>query len=161
MDALLSLYVAKAGYGKSARQVAEDVADAIKGPGPDDESISESQASVFCSRLEQLLSIDALDASSKATALQAEYQNLFDMARVLTDMRPVFPSDPGSPPVGAVIVHNLKIQFIASGERKEMFFALDHTDIDKLIETLTRAKAKAQTLNKIASSSALGIIELK
>lgn len=154
IDALLSLYIVKANSGKEINEIIQDVLRTIKSDQP---LLDEGQIEIFQVRLSKLLSINSMEVCAKATALRTEYDKVFGAVRVMTDLRPVFSintnSDPS--PIGIIITHNLKIEFLESVKQREFFVALDSRDIDDFIEVLNRAKAKEQALKKLLSSCGL------
>jgi len=93
---------------------------------------------------------ESIGLISKAVELYGEYQNLFIDARTLTDLRPVFKSNIQEDPVGGIIIHNLKIIYRNknSTRNRQIFIALDNSDLDTLIRILERAKEKSKTLYK-------------
>jgi hypothetical protein len=60
--------------------------------------------------------------------VQAQYEDLFFGARIMSDIRTVFEPD-GTNPLGAMIVHSLKITHGKAGQypKDDKFFALDPT----------------------------------
>ncbi len=158
VDALFSLYVVKTSTAKSAEALADDVARAVEGVASEGHSLTKESLDVFQDRLKQLLSVEAVDVCSKATGLQIEYQKIFGNARVQTDVRPVFGNDVSAKPLGFLLLHNLKIEYIESGQQREVFLALTSEDVDDLLEILERAKTKTNTLKQLPSFSGLDII---
>jgi hypothetical protein len=127
------------------REMAEFIADA-----EDFESLTDVQRAVLSSRLEAVLSIGGvLETCAKARALLVTHDKGYQGARIITDIRPVFESDPTKEPSAAVLVHTLRLEYHESGEHKSIFIALDSDDIKGLQDTICRAKEKESTLLKL------------
>jgi len=115
---------------------------------------------LFEKRLLALLSIEPLMMSARATDVQHEYDHLFHSARILTDVRPLFDSS-GAEVRGALIVHNLRVTYYEMGEYKEMFFALDNSDLAKFRKVLDRAEQKTASLEAMVSKAGVPYFESK
>lgn len=105
--------------------------------------------------LERLLSIDTLNTVSKASRLQRDGERLFCMAKILSDIRPVFKSNPSLAPAGAVITHTLKIGYHEGRDHLETQIVLDSDDLDALAAVIERARAKDKTLRAFLKRSKL------
>lgn len=112
-------------------------------------------------RFQKLLTIDALSAVSKAVALQRSGEHLFCEAKILSDIRPVFPvGDAPVRPTGAVVTHTLKLSYHEEGEHKTFFLIFDSDDLEQLRKTIKRAQDKDKILRSLlkdAKLSELGI----
>lgn len=117
-------------------------------------------APVFEKRLVAFLSIETLILSARALDVQHEYEHVFQSARILTDLRPIF-NAAGSDLQGAIIVHNLKITYYAMGEYREAFFALDNSDLITLRKILERAETKTTSLEALATKADVPYFESK
>ena len=105
--------------------------------------------------LEKLLSIDTLRTVSKASRLQRDGERLYCSAKILSDIRPVFRSDPSLPPVGAVITHTLKVGYHEGSGHMETQIVLDSDDLARLAAVVQRAQVKDKTLRKFLIRSKL------
>ncbi len=94
--------------------------------------------------------------------LNSNQRNFID-SRIITDLRVVFDDDVDDTKVkNAVIVHNLKINFIENnGTIKESFFALDTNDIISLKNTLDRAIRKEHVLRNDGGIDNLNLLTLE
>lgn len=116
--------------------------------------------SEFTQRLSTLLAVDQLGNHARAYALQREYEHIFHEARVLTDVRPIFGTDPKQPPVGVIVTHTMKIVYHeAGGEHTEIFLSLDENDIINLRKVLDRATDKAQALSVLLGQRGIQNLE--
>ena len=106
-------------------------------------------------RIIRLLSIKPLKLYARASNVQHQYEDLFFVARIISDIRTVFEPD-GTKPLGAMIVHNLKITHGQTGQdRHDKFFALDNADLDILLLAIERAKEKTKSLEIIIDEAKL------
>lgn len=157
LDAVISLYMAKSSGSRTASEIAGDVLESLNDVRPASSESLGVDEDIFRQRIIRLLSIDAVEVCAKATALQAEYPRLLTSARVITDIRPVFARNLDSNPT-ALIVHNLKIEYLEGGEITDIFLALDESDLDILIKTLERAKLKQAALESFLDAKGLPLI---
>ena len=89
----------------------------------------------------------ALRNWGKATALRVADETLFQGARVVTDLRPIF-DDSGSldEPEAALMVHNLILRYNIQDGADEFHIAMTDQGLQNLIDVLQRAQEKAKTL---------------
>lgn len=107
---------------------------------------------VLRDRLTKLLgSIKILQITAKGYDLMAEYDKVFIGSRIITDIRPIFPSLDASVSsvASAIIVHNLKITYQKGKSRKDIFVAMDSNDIKQLRSELDRAETKSSSVRNI------------
>jgi hypothetical protein len=98
--------------------------------------------------LEDLFGIEQLDTASKAVDLAYEYANLFQSARVVTDIRPVF-DESASEIAAAVISQTLRLYFSSEEGEHSLSVALDQQDLERLRDSCDRAIKKARTAQKL------------
>lgn len=146
---LTSLYVTLASSNKGGEELAADAVAAIRASSDEDLRRSVKDPGKLGERLQTLLKISALENAAKAFELVNDHQNIFLDCRVITDIRPVFGHNVEEAPVGAVIVHHLKIVHLEGRERKYYYVALDGSDLQELIEALGRAQKKDRSLSKV------------
>ncbi|WP_143547133.1 hypothetical protein [Rhodococcus sp. 05-2255-1e] len=106
-------------------------------------------------RLAALLSAPKFFGFSKALDVSSEFDQVLHVARLVTDIRPVFDPDPSIDPIGAVVVHNLRLDYFHEGRIKTASFALNDHDLAQLKLVVERAQAKHATLTRLLSSSNL------
>ena len=147
IEALYNLSRMYFAYDLSVSQIAEDIADTVE--QDTDGLLTPESRQLLVERLISLLNLDVFRLGAKANDLLFEYEHALLKAKIITDIRPVFGDDVTSSPLGAVIVHNLKIEYQADGERKEFFVAIDTRDTQLLIDLLVRAQSKADNLKAL------------
>lgn len=156
VDMLASMFSARVSAKLSARQFAEalrEAGQAQKGlsPNPDWDTVLDD--------IEELLSLEtSLGTASKALELLVQHQRIYRSSRVLTDIRPVFPSDALSAPSSAVVVHTLKLDMQSGTNRRTLFVALDRDDLIALKSTLERALEKDALLEEQLKLAGMTII---
>ena len=126
--------------------MAEDVCQALDRSDEEELRLLGEEREHFKSRLIELLDVDSVRVGAKGIEMLFENQRSFLSARIVTEVRPIFGSDPEEAPAGALIVHMLKIIYREEGQDKELFVALDTTDVGVLRDALDRADAKAESL---------------
>jgi hypothetical protein len=154
LETLVELHVVRAQADVSVRRFVADLTKAMAASGNKALRVSAVDAPSVRTRLTQFFQIEPLSTISKAVGLQTDHAQNFCDARILTDIRAVFGSDPGARPVGAVIVHTLKLEYHDdTGAHREFFVALDSEDLNTLGTALQRAVAKAKALDQLLSES--------
>lgn len=104
---------------------------------------------VLAARLAALLQAPDLVAVSKAADIVTEYDHVLHLSRIITDIRPVFDNSINSDPLGAVIVHQLRIGFIDENRLRTISFALDADDLANLKRAVDRAGDKQNALSRV------------
>jgi hypothetical protein len=138
----------------------EDITQALKEAKPDSTDLTGETLERLKGRLTQILSINSAKLIAKAHEVLLEHHRTFSEARILTDIRPVFGENADAAPIGAVLVHMLKIEYRQDGDSKEFFVALDTKDIDELMKVLERAKLKTESLKTLIGSSNVTYVDI-
>jgi hypothetical protein len=161
VETLQSLYYTKQHHDTSPDVMAEDVCDAMEMSGVESpQSALDDRANVK-SRLTRLLNIESLNTLAKGLIVLRTNENIFQDARIVTEMRPIFGSDPEAPPTAAVILHMLNITYQHQGEAKEFYIALDLDDLDILQEAIDRADLKAESLKSLLHTANIACIDME
>ena len=123
--------------------------------------LAPKELSKFQSVFERLMDIEPLNTVAKAKRLQRDGERLYCTAKILSDIRPVFGSDPDTRPSGAVLTHTLKLAYHDGTGRshREFHVVLDSNDLEALEEVITRAKAKDRTLRELLKGMNLPTLE--
>ncbi len=153
---LVSMYRAADG---NPHQFASDAVDAAKeeleGPKKDAE-----EWAAFTNDLATLLGLDgSLGVTAKVVDVRYEYGSVFCSARILTDIRPVFGSDPARSPLAAAIVHTLRITHHAGESHEDFYVALDAEDLRKLRDQIDRAVKKESSLKAIIEKTPMKYLD--
>jgi hypothetical protein len=84
----------------------------------------------------------------KAMDLLSETNNMFIESRILTDVRPIFEKYSDDLNGNALILHQLRIEYISNEENKKFFVSLDLDDLKKLMENIDRAINKQSAIEE-------------
>jgi hypothetical protein len=109
---------------------------------------------VLVHRLVTLLGINSVKLYARASNVQHQYEDVFLSARIISDIRTVFESH-DTKPLGAMVVHNLKITSLHGEHTQNKFFALDNLDLELLQQCIDRAREKTKSLETIIEESRL------
>jgi hypothetical protein len=161
MDTLVSLYTIRESLEMEQPDFVDAVCEAMDESGVAElEFEGDKDRDLFKARLLRLLGVSPLDMSAKASDLLQEHEHtIHGPMRVLTDIRPIFGTDPEGDPEGAVITHTLKISYHEGRRVREFFLALDPEQVDELIAVLQRAGLKAESLKRMLASTDVPYID--
>jgi len=122
-----------------------------------DLGLSEEGRAPFTRRLVRLLRLEPLGLASRARDIVSDYERVFHDARILTDIRPVFGSDPSTAPRAAAVTATLKVDYHPGGRRglESLFFAMDRADLTMLQAQVERALQKTDQLIELLSRAKL------
>ena len=152
-----SLYYVRAHLEAPLEKFVADVLVALRAAGTTGFLATENEQ-LLRSRLTALLSIASLAVSAKAQVLQRDYSYLFHDAKIITDLRPVFGQNTTDPPHGMILDHTLKLVYHEGlGGHKELYLALDSSDLIELKKVIERAEEKEQVLRTLLASKDLRV----
>jgi len=152
LDTLYTLYHIRELSGVKHARFIEDLMDGIR----DSElRIAPKDLPKLQALLERLMSIDKLNTIAKAARLQRDGERLYCNSKILSDIRPVFSSDPAARPLGAVLTHTLKIGYHEGADHEEFHVVLDASDLAALSDVIRRAQAKDNSLRELLKTTGL------
>lgn len=146
VDAFVGHLMSMSAIGASHSFSAEEFAQVITQRAKTD--LDDDDLSVLQDRLAALLGASDFAAFSKATDIATEYDQVLHLSRIVSDIRPVFGAEAEADPIGAVIVHTLRIDYFHEGRVKTISFAMNTRDLDELARNTERANAKQRALSK-------------
>lgn len=161
IDALASLYTFEFQTNFSVPEIIQAICNAMENASIGTRHISIENRNWFEERLYKLLNIDSLKVTAKALIIMREHENVFGEAKIITDIRSIFGSNPEDPPVGAAVSHVFKIEYYHNNESQEFFLGMDTSDINSLIEVLKKATQKAEILKAVIQKAGLTYIEVE
>lgn len=138
---LISMSTLATSHDFTASEMAEHLTEQISS------DLSGGERKTLAARLTALLSAPSFAAFGKAVDIARESDRLLHTSRVITDVRPVFGQEASSNPLGAVIVHTLRLDYLEGNDVKTISFALTSPDLAQLKRTVERAQAKESTLS--------------
>lgn len=101
--------------------------------------------------LVEMLSSSALLTFTKTMDLTYEHDHLFESAKIITDIRPVFAED-ASDIVAAVITYTLTLGYYSGGKYRRLSIAMDSKDLQKMGEQCARAEKKGVRVQALVQS---------
>ena len=154
VDMLLNALIGLAGMGY-ARDLSGDRLAREVAASPDLMK-TDIDTETLVDRIARLLDVASLRLLGKAHDLSSEHARIFLDARIITDIRPIFGSEPDAQPEGAFFCHTLKLELIRDqGDVEHVYLVLDEHDLDTLSSLIRRAKQKADSLRSV-----LGRVEI-
>lgn len=115
----------------------------------------------FEALLAEILEVDNLAVTAKAISLVYEQDHIVHGGfRVMTDLRPVFGSDPAdASTLAAMVTYTLNFEYHEGSEIKELFASLNARQVDELIRSLERAKVKAESLERALEGTPIRYVD--
>ena len=162
LSALGGLYLLLESREVGIPSLVKDVCEALAASSQSDFTFDEASGESFQKGLTEALSYKGvLGITAKALDIFLEEERVFCTARLITDIRPIFPIHTEENPNEVIFVHTLKIRYHHSDEQQpmEFFVAMDGDDIDKLMAVLERGKRKQKALKTVLQNGKLNIIE--
>lgn len=156
---LLPLYLLREHYEVSTSEMAEDVCRGLDRSDDEEIRLSGEDREHFKSRLIELLDVESIRIGAKGLEVLFENQRSFLGARIVTEIRPIFGSNPEEAPAGALVVHMLKITYREDGQDNEFFVALDTTDVGTLRNALDRADTKVGSLKELLEKARIAYVD--
>jgi hypothetical protein len=155
---LLYLWWSQSTRKRSREEIAQEVTEAF-GKTDKGKDLSQPQIQTLKRYLERLLDNQNLVISQNASSLVLDYERVFAVSRVITDMRPVFEGRNPESMAGGLIVHTLRLSYYkADGTEDEFYVALDDDDVGQLQNALTRAAEKSAQLRALLDRAKVSYI---
>ena len=154
-DALYPVYIAQGTTDRAVSRFVDDIIESLE-----EEITQKEDITNLRERLTRLFDLERPKLIAKAHDVLIGQKPTYSEGRIFTDLRPVFADDIETTPQAAVIVQVLRITYYKDRIPKEFVVALDTKDIQELINTLERAKKKAETLRSVISSDEMKIIDV-
>jgi hypothetical protein len=151
---LISMSTLATSHDFGAGELAEHLTEQISS------DLGEAERKTLPTRLAALLSAPSFAAFGKAIDIARESDRLLHVSRVITDLRPVFSEEVANEPLGAVIVHTLRLDYFEENDVKTISFALNSRDLAQLKRTVERAQAKENTLSGLLKRVELAEFDL-
>lgn len=157
VDVIISLFYVRESARISTRVVIDEtMADIRTSRLP----ITAENEPLLRERIGTLLEIEeSLGVVAKAVQLWGERERVFQSARIVTDIRPIFTLDTDSDIETAMIIHTLSVEYREGRSTKTILFALDSEDVPSLRDILDRAESKAKTLSRFLRAADVRLLE--
>jgi hypothetical protein len=112
-------------------------------------------------RMVALLQPASIRISTKARSVLRAAERVFDSARIISDVRPVF-SEPPSLTIDAVVLaHSLIINYWEDGAKRAVHVSMDNDDVRSLREVLDRAELKVEVLRDYVPDGGPVLLEVE
>lgn len=111
--------------------------------------------------LERFLSTDSGSrVSAKAADILYDQERLFQGARILTDVRPVFADPVDSGVRVAMLLHTLRLEYFDAGSRgvKSFYVAVDRQDLQAIRRLVDRALDKEHVLAETLKAAEISVL---
>lgn len=145
----LSLSTLARRAGMSPDEVVSQITDALNS-SPND--WSEDQLKLWQDelgpQLARVLKINTVQTIAKSIDLAYDYTWLFDTARVLTDLRPIFSDGDELGIESLIVTQTLRLEYTGPDGEHSLSLTLDQSDLESLKEQCERALAKAKAAAK-------------
>jgi len=105
--------------------------------------------------LKDALSVPNFSLVAKAVTLMTGYERKFCSARLVTDLRPVFGSDLAKGPVANLLLHRLSLSYHDGDDMKEIFLALDSSDLREIRSLVERAMDEEESIERASKTSGM------
>jgi mRNA-degrading endonuclease YafQ of YafQ-DinJ toxin-antitoxin module len=159
-DVIFSLYFLRSHLDVSVDRFLESLIEAIKeSENSDIQTADPDELANLKSKFKSLLTVHPLSTRAKAHGLQNDFANIFWDAKIISDIRPVWDGNVTEPPEGIVITQTLKLEYRHASGREELYMRVDKGDIENLISVLKRAQDKMVTLESLAKSDWMKILD--
>jgi hypothetical protein len=122
-------------------------------------AIPENESDKVGRALEAYLITPSIAGTAKVTDVFTENERIFLSARIVTDLRPVFGDSAKEPPIGAAIVHLLKVSYHSALDDLDFYVAMDGGDLATLKDVIDRAEAKATTMKQLLEKAEVHYFE--
>lgn len=144
---LSSLYIVKGKERLSTKELVEGICEAALATEDERLKPKDGDWDKFKEFFEGILSEDDnIGITFKAKGLIAENEKYYIDSNIYTDIRPIFGLMDNDKVNTAVIIHNLKIEYLTGDRHDEIQVALDSQDIDRLKKQLLRAVEKEEAI---------------
>jgi hypothetical protein len=153
LGVLFSLYSLHTTHSWHLKDIAESVSRSTE-LGLDDEAQER-----LVKRLLSALALEPIAAFAKAVDVVADQSHILHTSRILTDVRPVFQDDPKAAPLGAVVLHTVKLEYFREGRIRRLYVSASDGDLRSLRDSIDRALAKAETLRPLLDQVGLSNID--
>ncbi len=153
VDLLMTLYSVKNAFDAPTAEFVTEIAES------ESLDFSREVRDRLRDYLKQLLSIESLIITSKASDVLLTNENNFHGARIVSEVRYLFGDNVESLPTAAVINHVLKITCHEDSKLTDIYIGLDTVDLANLKAVIERAQQKGDTLRSMMANAGIKVID--
>lgn len=151
------MYLARTDASKTLEEFASDLSGALKKRA--DQEMTPANWDAFAANVRAILACErSLGVTAKALDLLTDHEHCLHSSRIVTDVRHIFAADPNLRPQSAVIIHVLNLVYHEIDGMKEVYMALDTSDLKRLKSVIERAEAKEVALKNLLKESGVDYI---
>ncbi len=151
---ILSLASLSRSHGWSIQEIIDQL---VRDP---ESRFDEARRAALAQRLADVLTAPSIEALTKAIDLVSAPEKTLHVVRIYSDVRPVFSDDTSSEPVGAVIIHNLILSYVADGIVHDINIACSSADLEKIRASAERGIQKGRSLEQFLERTSLTHFEV-
>jgi hypothetical protein len=126
-----------------------------------DLGIPEEGRESFSRVIHDLVELEVLKTMARALDVMSQQEHVFQNARILTDVRPIFGEDASAGPSGAVVIQTLRLEHFTDGRVQSINVSLDRQDLHDLQSVVDRAVEKGRSLRDVVARAGLPQFELR
>jgi hypothetical protein len=157
IEAVIPLMYWRASSGASTGDMVSDVVTQLTTEGKP--RLKRQDVARFSKALTAILEIKSVTLTAKANAIAGDSPRMYTVSKVISDLRPVFGEDASAAPVGAVILHNLRITYGDGGREEQFFVDMDARDLRELEAQVQRALKKDTALRQFIADADLQLFD--
>lgn len=158
LSTFAGMHLARVDAGKTLEDFVSDLSGAMKKRG--DKELTPVNWESFAASVRAILGCEeSLGVTAKALDLLTDHEHCLHSCGIITDVRHIFPADATQPSKAAVIVHMLNLVWHEISGMKEIYVALDASDLNKLRLTIERAEAKEANLRKTMKQCGVDLLD--
>ena len=152
------MYLARIDTGRTLDEFILDFSEALQ--KRTDEKLKPHSWPAFEQNVKAILECEeSLGVTAKALDLLRDHEHGLHSVRIITDVRHIFAADPSQRPKAAVIVHTLNLRYHDIEDLKEIYIALDASDLKNQKSAIERAELKERNLKGILKELRLDCLE--
>jgi hypothetical protein len=158
IEELLGMLGAVQDSGRTSDEFAKEVADAALEASSPQFPFNAEKRDILVRRLEDLFGTNGLQITAKVRDVLSDADKVFQGARVLTDLRPVFDQE-ANEIRSAVVIHNLRIRYFENGDLRDFYVSLEASDVELLLDALRRALKKGALIESSVSTTQISLLK--
>ncbi|MHA1783820.1 MAG: hypothetical protein ACTSVY_09210 [Candidatus Helarchaeota archaeon] len=160
--AFLSIYLNLNKYNLSYEEFINEIYQSIKEIKPEKIYLEEKNKEIYTKLIEKIATLDqTIGILSKAVDVWTDHAITYFQSRILTDLRPIYSKKVEKAPKNAVLIHNLKIEYMKDFNTRSFFVAMDSNDLLELKNVIDRAILKQKSLLTLCEEKNINVLGAK
>jgi len=155
---LAGMYLARIDVGATVDEFVASLSSDLRNRG--EKQLMPHDGPGFEQKLRAILSAeDSLGITAKALDLLVDQEHGCHSVRIISDVRHVFPNDASQRPKAALVLHTLNLVYHEIDGLKEIYVALDTSDLKRLKSAIERAETKEKNLKGLLKTSGIECLD--